>query len=238
MKKTGIKLVSAVLALSILVSCTPQDMESENPVSSVDYASFEFVLHRDDYLSEKKKNKIASCVKKDNYEYQKGQYFGTYNQYDIVLISQIDGEEYRDAQVMKIGECNFFIGDTEKLIAFKDNSYILLSEAYKKGLIKNNDIQNIQYVYGNYYSEFNSERFYAVMKKDANSPNKKYTVEDFPTIQIKEVRRSQWASNELGDEISVVLPIKNRRNVINVIEKVKKLENVLFAELIESIPLD
>lgn len=260
-KQRIIKLVSAVLSLIILVSCTPQNKggvssvltenENQNIVSSEiskdetssipitsdknsekeEVNSMNSVSNQDDGLSEKKEKEISACVQKGNYEYQQGQYFGTYNGYDIVLISQINGVEYRDAQVMKIAEYAFFIGDTEKLITYKDNSYILLSEAYNKGIVTKADIQKIQNLYGKYYSEFNNERFPVVVKKDPNNPNKRYTAADFPTIKIEKIIQSQWSSNELGQELTIVLPTHNRRNIINAIKELKKMDNVLSAEL-------
>ena len=244
MKKQRIfRLVSVILALILLASCTSQKGEgSDNGFSSVDYTSLDFILNRDDYLSQEKESEISAYVRKDNYEYQAGQYFGTYNGYDVVLISEIDGVEYRDEQIMKIDEYGFFIGDTEKLVAYKDDSYLLLSEAYNKGVIEKGDVENVCCIYSehkySFHGKISRNRVWVVMKNDINNPDRKYTADDFPTIKVEKIIHDQWLSNESGQGLEIVLPIKNRRNVLNAVKELKKTEGVLSAQPIESIPLE
>ena len=71
------------------------------------------------------------------------------------------------------------------------------------------------------------------MKKDPNNPDKQYTAADFPTIKIDKIIQYSWSTSPLGQDtqdITIVFPIYNRRNVINVLEKVKKMDGVLLAE--------
>lgn len=243
-KQIFFKLISAILALSVLSSCIYKNSdlvssdasksESRNN-SEIEFLNnqFEsnFEVKRFDDLSKEKEDEISACVKKDGYEYQSEQYFGTYNEYDIVLISQIDGVEYRDAQLKKIAEYGYRIGDTEKLIAYKDNSYMLLSRAYSKGIITKPDMKNAMYLYEEYYFANARDRVRIVVKKNDNNPDKKYTADDFPTIKIKEVLHERWLPNELGENLVIVFPIKNTRNVLNIARELGKMDNVLSVEL-------
>ena len=216
-KRRILKLTSVILALFMLVSCTPS-------------ADSEFIPERFYNLSETRINEISACVQKDNYEYQKRQYFGTYNDYDIVLISEIDGKEYRDAQLVRIAEFDYYIGDTEKIVAYKDNSYILLSEAYKLRIVTKADVKNIIYLFNEYDFSICNDKICVEVAIDNNNPEKKYTADDFPTVKVKEVQQSQWSVFDTWQLITIILPIKNRRHTINVAKKLEGQDNVLSAK--------
>lgn len=240
MKKNFLKLISLILVLMLLSSCVYKNADSVSSditknESKINLENeflrnqFEvnFQAKKFDELSKEKISEISACVKKDNYEYQEGAYFGTYSQYDIVLIFQIDGVEYRDVTLQKIAGYGYRIGDTEKLIAYKDDSYIPLSEAYNKGIITKNDIQNICYLYQySDYDDFADNQILANVKKRDNG----YSVGDFSVVKIEKIDTHTWDSNPHDQWITITLPIRNRRNVFNAIEKLKKLDYILHAE--------
>lgn len=240
MKKNFLKLISLTLVLMLLSSCVYKntDSVSSDVTKSESKISVEneflrnqfddnFQAKKFDKLSKEKISEISACVKKDNYEYQEGAYFGTYNQYDIVLIFQTGGVEYRDATLQKIAGYGYRIGDTEKLIAYKDNSYIPLSEAYNNGIITKDDIQNICYLYHySFYKRFVDNKILAEIKKRENG----YTVDDFSVVKIEKIDAPTWGSNPHYQWITITLPIHNRRNVLNAIEKLEKLDFVSYAQ--------
>ena len=222
---------------------TPVSSKDEDPISSAKNTSSEtpvvipwdiekspsITVKRFDNLSEEKEKKISACAQKEDYEYQGEQYFGTYNGYDVVLISKIDGAEYRDAHKMNIAGCEFLIGDTEKLVAYKNNAYIPLSEAYSKGSITNGEIQNIWYLYRySFYYKFADYKVSILVKRRVND----YTAADFPTIKMKSIEFliSSDYEGQSADFLILNLPIKNRRNVVNVIEELKKYDYVFRAD--------
>ena len=75
---------SSVPASSKVPVQSSQPTPSENTSSAYKPTYFE-------PLTEAKIKEITACVEKDNYEYGENQYFGTYNGYHVLLVSQING---------------------------------------------------------------------------------------------------------------------------------------------------
>ncbi len=193
-------------------------------------------------LTEEKAQEISKCVEKDNYEYTPGDYFGTYNGYDVVLISQIDGVETSDDKSINIAGFEFKLSDTEQLVAYKENVCILLLQAYTNGDISKQAMENIHYIYTHAFRyEFDDQVVVVGIRSKLTDHKKEFTPADFPTLAIKSIQHQSWYLNVEGEPgyiLHLALSIKNRRNVLNVIKELEKMEGVIFAEPNNYIEID
>lgn len=195
-----------------------------------------FTPTRFDPLSQEKIKEISACVEKDNYEYGENQYFGTYNGYHVLLVSQINGVENEDDTHIKIGGYDFEISGTELLIAYKNYSYIPLTDAYAKGCVSGENMKDIRYWYGKKFrGKFGGTLVCVGIKDPVGDGKKTFTIEDFPEIDTKGIYKQYWYPKWYDDDdpgyaVYLELPIDNQRNVLNVIKILEKMDGVMFAE--------
>ncbi len=219
-----------------------EETNSNKPVSSAESTSSNMGVSQE-YVPQRfrfsiaKYEEVLACIEKNDFTSETDQYFGTYNQYDVMLIAEKDKLTQTDTKKVRISEYEFEIRKSEELVLYKNNSYILLSDAYNQGLVIAGNIKNIYYLYKEYCepdtrTDFEDNSVLVCIRKEHSIPGRVYTEADFPTISISKIEILSPSRNYGKDSelLMITLPVRSHKNVWDVIEELQKLDIVLFAE--------